>query len=91
MIKKVREEKKMNKCPRCENEKLEEGYKYCPICGCNLVISNEEAIEQLEELISDRKSFMVGEYEEYYERDVLALEYAISVLKGTAQEVSIQE
>lgn len=81
----------MNKCPRCENEKLERDYRYCPICGCSLVISNEEAIKQLEELILYTKSLMDGENDECFDRELLALEYAISVIKRTAQEVPVQE
>ena len=50
-----------------------------------------EVIEQLEELILDRKSFMIGEYEDFYDKDVQALEIAISTLKGIAQEVPVQE
>lgn len=26
----------MNKCPRCKNEKLEEGQNFCQICGLKL-------------------------------------------------------
>lgn len=81
----------MNKCPRCENEKLEEDYKYCPRCGCKLVISNEEAIERLEDLILETKSFMDGEHDECFDRELLALEYAIAVLKRTTPEVLVQE
>lgn len=81
----------MNKCPRCENEKIKDDYKYCPMCGCKLVISNEEAIERLEDIILETKSFMDGEHDECFDRELLALEYAISVIKRTTQEVSVQE
>lgn len=44
-------------------------------------MKSTEAIEQLKELIGDRNSFMVGDYEEYYEKDVEALEYVIESIK----------
>nr|UVN04775.1 MAG: hypothetical protein [Bacteriophage sp.] len=45
-------------------------------------MEKNEVIEQLKELISDRHSFMVGEYEEYYEKDVEALEFAIKTIEN---------
>ena len=81
----------MNKCPRCSNENLKEDYKYCPICGLRLEMNREEVIEQLKDLIKDRKSFMVGDYEPVYEQDIQALDLAIKALEGTALEVQVQE
>lgn len=52
-------------------------------------MNRKEVINQLKELIEDRKSFMVGDYDEVYDKDVQALEYAIKEL--TAQEVPVQE
>lgn len=52
-------------------------------------MNRKEVIKQLEELIEDRKSFMVGDYDEVYDKDVQALEYVIKEL--TAQEVPVQE
>ncbi|MDU5107160.1 MULTISPECIES: hypothetical protein [unclassified Clostridium] len=48
-------------------------------------MKREEVINQLKDLIEDRKSFMVGDYD----KDVQALEYAIKEL--TAPEVPVQE
>lgn len=52
-------------------------------------MNRKEVINQLKELIEDRKSFMVGDYDEVYDKDVQALEYVIKEL--TAQEVPVQE
>lgn len=52
-------------------------------------MNRKEIINQLKELIEDRKSFMVEDYDEVYDKDVQALEYAIKEL--TAQEVPVQE
>lgn len=52
-------------------------------------MNRKEVINQLKELIEDRKSFMVGDHDEVYDKDVQALEYAIKEL--TAQEVPVQE
>lgn len=52
-------------------------------------MNRKEVINQLKELIEDRKSFMVGDYDEVYDKDVQVLEYAIKEL--TAQEVPVQE
>lgn len=41
----------------------------------------EETIDQLQDLIKDRESFMVGDYEEYYDDDKEALEIAIKALE----------
>lgn len=40
----------MNKCPRCENEKLVANQKFCQICGLKLDTSKEGAIASLKEL-----------------------------------------
>lgn len=52
-------------------------------------MKREEIINQLKDLIEDRKSFMVGEYDEVYDKDIQALEYVIKEL--TAPEVPVQE
>ncbi|MGG7214018.1 hypothetical protein ACQPUY_10420, partial [Clostridium nigeriense] len=54
-------------------------------------MNREKVINQLKELIEDRKSFMVGDYDDCYDKDVKALEYAINELERTAQEVPVQE
>ena len=41
----------------------------------------EKAINQLHELIQDRESFMVGEYESYLDRDKQALQTAVKALE----------
>lgn len=41
----------------------------------------EEAIEQLEDLVRDRKSFLVGDGYEIYRKDIEALETVIWFLK----------
>ena len=64
----------------------------CPRCSLNLnEMTKQEAISQLKELIEDRKSFMAGDYDECFEKDVQALEYAIKELERAAQEVPVQE
>ena len=52
-------------------------------------MNRKEVINQLKELIEDRKSFMVGDYDEVYDKDVQALEHAIKEL--TAQEVPVHQ
>lgn len=52
-------------------------------------MKKEEVIGQLKELREDRRSFMLGDYDECYDKYVQALEYAIKKL--TAQEVPVQE
>lgn len=54
-------------------------------------MKREEVVKQLKELIEDRKSFMAGDYDDCYDKDVQALEYAIKELERTAQEVPVQE
>ena len=54
-------------------------------------MKREEVINQLKELIEDRKSFMIGEYDDCYDKDVQYLEFAIRELERTAQEVPVQE
>ncbi|MPN41361.1 hypothetical protein SDC9_188906 [bioreactor metagenome] len=44
-------------------------------------MNRKEVINQLKELIEDRKSFMVGDYDEVYDKDVQALECAIEELE----------
>lgn len=43
-------------------------------------MTTQEAINQLHELIQDRESFMVGEYESYLDRDKQALQTAVKAL-----------
>ncbi len=54
-------------------------------------MNRKEVIEQLKDIRADRKSFMVGDYDEVYAKDVQALDYAIKELERTAQEVPVQE
>lgn len=54
-------------------------------------MNRKEVINQLKELIEDRKSFMVGDYDEVYDKDVQALEHAIKALERAAPEVPAQE
>ena len=72
----------MNKCPRCENEKLVENQKFCQICGLKLDTSKEGAIASLKEL-HDNPLLRPSERQ--------AIEYAIIELERTAQEVPVQE
>ena len=68
----------MNKCPRCENEKLVENQKFCQICGLKLDTSKEGAIASLKEL-HDNPLLLPSERQ--------AIEYAITELERIAQEV----
>ena len=52
-------------------------------------MKREEILNQLKDLIEDRKSFMVRDDDGIYDKDVQALEYAIKEL--TAPEVPVQE
>ncbi|MBS6501606.1 MAG: hypothetical protein KH415_08240 [Clostridium sp.] len=54
-------------------------------------MDNKQAIKELKELIEDRKSYLVGDYDKSFERHIQALEYAIEELERTAQEVPVQE
>lgn len=76
------EELRMNKCPRCENEKLVKNQKFCQICGLKLDTSKEGAIASLKEL-HDNPLLRPSERQ--------AIEYAITELERTAQEVPVQE
>lgn len=80
----------MNKCPRCESEILK-NWNHCPKCGLKLEMTREQVIEQLKDLVKDRESFCVGDYDVVFELDIQALEYAIKELERTAQEVPVQE
>ena len=80
----------MNKCPRCESEILK-SWNHCPKCGLKLEMTREQAIEQLKDLVKDRESFCVGDYDVVFELDIQALKYAIKELERTTQEVSVQE
>lgn len=73
----------MSKCPRCENEKLRDGQKFCQMCGLNLNMNKENAIISLKKLVDENKLLYPSERQ--------AIEYAILELERTAQEVPIQE
>ena len=73
----------MNKCPRCKNEKLREGQKFCQMCGFNLNMNKENAITSLKKLVDENKLLYPSERQ--------AIEYAILELERTAQEVPVQE
>ena len=36
----------IKKCPRCSNENVKEGYKYCPICGFKLGTAPEVPVQE---------------------------------------------
>lgn len=76
------EELRMNKCPRCENEKLVENQKFCQICGLKLDTSKEGVIASLKEL-HDNPLLLPSERQ--------TIEYAIIELEKTAQEAAVQE
>lgn len=50
-----------------------------------------EVINQLEDLIGDKKAFISGdeELDEDFVKDIEALKYAVSVLKGLAAETPV--
>ncbi|MGG7059875.1 zinc ribbon domain-containing protein [Clostridium tertium] len=73
----------MNKCPRCENEKLREDQNFCQICGIKLNMNKENAIISLKKLADENKLL--------YPHERQAIEYAIKELERTAQEVPVQE
>ena len=84
----------MNKCPRCENEKLKEDYNYCPICGALLYYEIAEgALEILNALLNNYKTCECKDSEEENYRALVvgALSIVISALERTAQEVPVQE
>jgi predicted RNA-binding Zn-ribbon protein involved in translation (DUF1610 family) len=54
-------------------------------------MTTQEAITQLHELIQDRESFMVGEYESYLDRDKQALQTAIKALEKQIPKKPIEE
>lgn len=54
-------------------------------------MDNTEAIKELKEIIEDRKSYLVGDYDKSFERHIQALEYAIKELERTALEVPVQK
>jgi len=73
----------MNKCPKCNNEKLREGQNFCQVCGVKLNMSKEDAIVTLKRLVDIKGIILPNEKQ--------ALEYAIKELERTAQEVPVQE
>lgn len=73
----------MNKCPRCENEKLLENQNFCQICGLRLDMKREGVIVSLKRLLDDNPLI--------YPCERQAIEYAITELERTAQEVPVQE
>lgn len=55
-------------------------------------MDNTEAIKELKEIIEDRKSYLVGDYDKYFEKHIQALEHAIKELERIVQnEVSKYE
>ena len=54
-------------------------------------MDNKQAIKELKEIIEDRKSYLVGDYDKSFERHIQALEYAIEELERTALEGPVQE
>ncbi len=54
-------------------------------------MDNTEAIKELKEIIEDRKSYLVGDYDKSFEKHIQALEYVIKELEKTAHEVPVQE
>lgn len=73
----------MNKCPRCKNEKLVENQNFCQICGLRLDMKREGVIVSLKRLLDDNPLI--------YPCERQAIEYAITELERTAQEVTVQE
>lgn len=55
-------------------------------------MDNTEAIKELKEIIEDRKSYLVGDYDKSFEKHIQALEHAIKELERIVQnEVSKYE
>ena len=84
----------MDKCPRCENEKLKEEYKYCPICGAILEFEVAEAsVEILKAMLIKYKAYRCEDAEEetLIPSVIGALVVAINALERAAQEVPVQE
>ena len=84
----------MNKCLRCENEKLKEEYNYCPICWAILECEVAEAsAEILTALLFNYKAYKCEDTEEetFIPSVIGALVVGINVLERTAQEVPVQE
>lgn len=73
----------MNKCLRCNNEKLKEGQNFCQMCGLKLDMNKENAIASLKKLVDENKLLYPSERQ--------AIEFAILELERTAQEVPVQE
>ena len=73
----------MNKCPRCGREKLEKNQSFCQICGLRLDMKREGVIVSLKRLLDDNPLI--------YPCERQAIEYAITELERTAQEVPVQE
>ena len=84
----------MDKCPRCENEKLKEEYKYCPICGAILEYEVVEvSVEILKAMLIKYKAYRCEDAEEetLIPSVIGALVVAINALERAAQEVPVQE
>lgn len=84
----------MDKCPICENEKLKEEYKYCPICGAILEYEVAEAsVEILKSMLIKYKAYRCEDAEEetLIPSVIGALVVAINALERAAQEVPVQE
>lgn len=49
-------------------------------------MDNTEAIKELKEIIEDRKSYLVGDYDKTFDKHIQALEYAIRELENNEAE-----
>lgn len=88
----------MNKCPRCNNEKLKEEYNYCPICGADLEevkvkLNKMRDIQLLREIKDSFENYECSNSVQKYHaiNYSRALGNAIKELERSAQEVPVQE
>lgn len=58
---------------------------------CNIEMSKDEVVDQLKELIAVTESFMVGEYEDFFDKDKKALESAIEAIRTKDTENILAE
>lgn len=54
-------------------------------------INREGAIKQLKDLIVDRKTFCVGDYDPIFDKDIQALEYAVNELEKVTLQMPFKE
>lgn len=54
-------------------------------------MDNTKAIKELKEIIEDRKSYLVGDYDKSFEKHIQALEYAIKELEKASKLTNIKE